>query len=155
MEYEEKKTAPIDHFQFSTSLFQSPGTKTYRCPLTTFNVYGLSAAHNIRLCAGEKKYRQLLEHFRNYHCLNVDYANALMQAIILDSDPMTTQVFPPGATMNVLDDKRPCPLHDAPTSSGIRCTPCSSLILDKLVRGHLKTVHRLPWAKIKRILELD
>ena len=155
MDYEEKKTPAIDPFQFSTSLFQSSPSKKFLCPLRTLNVYGLSSAHNVRLCTVDKQYRQLGEHFRHYHCLKSNYVHALMEAITLDADPLTSQVFPVDATISVLEDKHPCPLHDTPKTSGIRCAPCPSLILDKLVRAHLKAVHRLPWAKIKKILEVN
>jgi hypothetical protein len=127
----------------------------FRCPLTNYNSYGLLPSHGVRICAPNKSIRHLLEHFRNYHCLNADYANALMQAIMLNRDPLITKIFPMDTNITIRDDRHPCPLHDTPKTSGIRCAPCPSQLTEKSIRSHLKTVHRLPSAKIKRLLETN
>ena len=125
----------------------------HACPLTTLDVFGLNASHNVRLCAPHKAFRQFFEHLRNYHHLTIDFANRLIQAMAMNEDPTSTIIFPLDTTVSVLDEKRPCPLHATPASSGIRSTPCMTTMIGKLFRSHLCTVHRLSPSRIDKIME--
>jgi len=123
------------------------------CPLTSLNIYGLLSSHNVRLCSPNKKLRNLYEHFRHYHHLTDHYANELIKAIRFSLDPIQTKIFPSDTKIIVLDVKQPCPLHNKPKQSGIPCTPCRSLVTDKFLPIHLKTVHRLRLPQIKEIIK--
>ena len=125
----------------------------HACPLTSLDVFGLNESHNVRLCAPHKAFRQLFEHLRNYHHLSIDYANRLIQAMAMNEDPTSTIIFPSDTTISVIDEKRPCPLHATPATSGIRCTPCTTTMIGKLFRSHLCTVHRLSASRIDKVLE--
>jgi hypothetical protein len=65
---------------------------------------------------------------------------------------MLTKIFPVDTNIIVTDDKQACPLHDTPRESGIRCTPCTSMLTEKLLRQHLSCCHRLSTENIREIL---
>lgn len=125
------------------------------CPLTSLNLFGLKNEHRVRLCPSGKKIRNLIEHFRNYHHLNLKYAEALIEAVRSNRDPTSTKIFPSENDESILDEKFPCPFESTSSNSGIRSTPCSSFLTDKSIRQHLKLVHRLSSRKISKILQLS
>ncbi|CAF4661759.1 unnamed protein product [Rotaria sp. Silwood1] len=124
-----------------------------QCPLISLNMYGLLSSHNVRLCSPNKKVLHLFEHFCNYHHLTSHYAKELLKAIRLNLDPIQTKIFPSNTKITIIYDKVSCPLHNTPRRSGIRSTPCSSLLIEKSLPVHLQNVHRLRPSQIKELIK--
>jgi hypothetical protein len=53
------------------------------------------------------------------------------------------------STSQIIDERKSCLFHDTPKENGIRCT---SLITEKFLPIHLKTIHRFRFSQIKDIL---
>jgi len=82
--------------------------------------------------------------------LKNDYSNQIIQAIKHNLDPIQTKIFPSDA--QIIEERKPCPFHNTQKENGIRCTPCTSIVTEKFLPVHLKTVHRLRLPQIKDIL---
>lgn len=123
------------------------------CPLTSLNIYGLLPTHEVRLCKAQKPIRQLFEHLLHYHHLKNEYASQLVDAVLNDLDPTTTQVFPPDVIVNVNLDKRPCVFRDTPKEDGVHNTPCAFQVTDRYLPVHLRITHRLRAPQIDEILQ--
>ncbi|CAF4101876.1 unnamed protein product [Adineta steineri] len=123
------------------------------CPLTSLNIFGLCASHNVRLCGSQKQIRHLFEHFRNYHHLTPHYANELVNALAENLDPVLTKIFPSNSKIIDPNDKIACPFHNTSSESGIRRTPCTNMITKRFLSIHLKSVHHLRVKQIKEIMK--
>ena len=124
-----------------------------QCPLTSLNIFGLLSSHNVRLCSPIRRHRNLFEHFRNYHHLLPQYANQLIDAIQIQSDPMESKIFPPDTRVTTLDDKHRCVFYDTTEINGIHSRKCLTMVTKKFLPIHLKTVHRLRVIQIKEVLQ--
>ncbi|CAF2362140.1 unnamed protein product [Rotaria sp. Silwood2] len=124
-----------------------------QCPLISLNIYGLLSSHNVRLCSPNRKIEYLFKHLCNYHHLTCHYANELIKAIELNLDPIQTKIFPSNTKITTINDKQPCPLYNAPKESGIRSTPCSTMVTEKFLPVHLQIVHRLRSPQIKELIK--
>ncbi|CAF4831601.1 unnamed protein product, partial [Rotaria sp. Silwood2] len=67
--------------------------------------------------------------------------------------PIQTKIFPSNTKITTINDKQPCPLYNAPKESGIRSTPCSTMVTEKFLPVHLQIVHRLRSPQIKELIK--
>lgn len=105
------------------------------------------------MCCPRKRIRRLFHHLCNYHHLTPHYADELIKAIKLKLDPVETKIFPLNTQISARGIKHPCPLHDKSTNSGILSTPCTTMVTDKFLPIHLRTVHRLRATQINELLK--
>ena len=153
----ENLSKEIHQYQNSFNNFNTqsspPSSELNLCPINTLNIFGLSSFHDVPLCTPNRKLRNLSEHLRNYHHLMPQYAEQLIDAVRLQSDPMEIIIFPPNTQVTTMGKKYPCSFYDTTEVNGIHSNSCATKVTPKFLPIHLKTVHRLRSVQIKEVLQ--
>lgn len=120
------------------------------CPLTRFGIYGLQSKHNVILCTSQtnKSDHHLMKHFYHDHHIKWLFAYQLTKAVMNQSDPQTTCIFP--SNVDIIDKRfyvRYCPLKEMGLSN------CRKKFFKNSLDQHLLKVHQLSFETRKQIVE--
>jgi len=123
------------------------------CPLTEYDVYGISEKHKIRLCDGREY--SLMHHFVTFHNLRRAVATKLIKAIMNKAD-RKQELF---KIDEMIDEQEiTCPMTNTNLKlfgihQSIPGTPCSSIMKKFGLRQHLRKYHNLHAPATKKIMD--
>ncbi|CAF0930010.1 unnamed protein product [Adineta steineri] len=137
--------------------------KTYVCPLTRPNVFGIKSEHNIRLDCDGSTYMKyyLTKHFEYYHRMLPTCAIRLRDAIINDQLSEETKLFSDNEIIINQEYHFDCPLTDSKNIFGARSTistlmhiPCTKkqLTFPSMI-NHLRLYHKMKSDVARKIVE--
>jgi len=138
------------------SFFRAP------CPLTQYNVFGLTSMHGVRLCTPSTDQQDfaLYDHFLAFHQLNRASAMKLVRTMMqneTENNSNYQQIILFRPDEQVLNETAYvlCPLSNynpvLPHQPTIPHTPCQSTVKLRYLTGHLRDVHHLNKTAAKRI----